>query len=138
VIMHTIMFNPPETGRCDSLAFLFVMSGFMTNTGKLKVTPEIAARLRRGEHVPPEEIEAAVRVAEAKAATASPLMAGEKEETDESEGPSPKGRVMRSQMKKKLATPSKHDEDSKPAENNANEWIPETHLKKGPQGRRKR
>jgi hypothetical protein len=120
------------------------MSGFMTNTRKLKVTPEIAARLRRGEHVLPEEIEEAVRSAEAKSATSSPSTPAknkkseEEEETDEPDGASPKRRVTRSQMKKKPAPPAKHVENSPPANNNVNEWIPETHLKKGPQGRRKR
>ncbi|KAJ7579254.1 hypothetical protein C8J56DRAFT_965235 [Mycena floridula] len=38
--------------------------GFQTNVRKLRVTPEIAARLRRGEQVSPEEIAAAAREAE--------------------------------------------------------------------------
>lgn len=118
------------------------LSGFMTNTRKLKVTPEIAARLQSGEHVPPEEIEQAVRAAEARSPTA-PLSAHAKnkkseEEADEPESPSPKRRVTRSQMKKKSSPPAKHVENSPPANNSVNEWIPETHLKKGPQGRRKR
>lgn len=113
--------------------------GFMTNTRQLKVTPDVAARLRRGEHVPPEEIDAAVRTAEAKREASSPSKDKKSEEdADEPESPSPKRRVTRSQMKKKSASPTKHVADSQPVDSNVNEWIPETHLKKGPQGRRKR
>jgi len=109
--------------------------GFMTNTRQLKVTPEIAARLRNGEHVPPEEIEAAVRIAEAKREASSPSKDKKSEEDTDEPAKRP---VTRSQMKKKSASPTKHVADSQPVDSNANEWIPETHLKKGPQGRRKR
>lgn len=111
-------------------------TGFITNTRKLKVTPEIAARLRRGEQVSPEEIDAAVRAAEAKTATAETPVTN----TDtERESDSTPRRMTRSAMKKKASnTPSKHIEESKSAESSANEWIPETHLKKTPQRRSKR
>lgn len=128
--------------RMRLLDISICMLGFITNTRKLKVTPEIAERLHRGEHVPPEEIEAAVRDAEAKRETSAPSTSiknkNSEEDTDESGSPSPKRRVTRSQMKKKSAPPSKHVADPQPADSNVNEWIPETHLKKGPQGRRKR
>jgi hypothetical protein len=39
--------------------------GFQTNVRQLRVTPDIAARLRRGEDVTPEEIAAAARAADA-------------------------------------------------------------------------
>jgi len=38
--------------------------GFQTNVRQIRVTPEIAARLRRGEHVSPEEIAQASSLAE--------------------------------------------------------------------------
>ena len=38
--------------------------GFQTSVKKVRVTPEIAARIRRGEEVSPEEIEAAARKAD--------------------------------------------------------------------------
>jgi len=91
--------------------------------------------------VSPEEIDAAVRTAEAKREASYPSKDKKSEEdADDPEGPSPKRRVTRSQMKKKSASPTKHVADSQPVDSNSNvnEWIPETHLKKGPQGRRKR
>lgn len=45
----------------------YIAKGFQTNVTKLRVTPEIAERLRRGEHVTPEEIAAAVARAEEEA-----------------------------------------------------------------------
>lgn len=42
--------------------------GFQTSVKKLRVTPEIAARIRRGEKVSPEEIDAAARKANLKSA----------------------------------------------------------------------
>ena len=38
--------------------------GFQTSVKRIRVTPEIAARIRRGEEVSPEEIEAASRKAD--------------------------------------------------------------------------
>lgn len=109
----------------------------MTNTRQLKVTPEIAARLRRGEHVSPEEIDAAVRAAEAKHLSAPTKASGTESDEPASTSASPPRRMTRSALKK-ASTPSKHVEDSSSAKEEVNEWIPETHLKKGPQGRRKR
>lgn len=43
--------------------------GFQTNVRRIRVTPEIAARIRRGEQVSPEEIEAASRKADEEEAT---------------------------------------------------------------------
>lgn len=99
----------------------------MTNTAKLKVTPAIAARLRRGEQVSPEEIEREVRAAEQRQAQGNASSPSD----DDTASQSPPARMTRSQMKKKAAQEDKTD-------SSANEWIPETHLKKGPQGRRKR
>lgn len=38
--------------------------GFQTNVRRIRVTPEIAARIQRGEQVSPEEIEAASKKAD--------------------------------------------------------------------------
>lgn len=43
----------------------YVAPGFQTNVRRIRVTPEIAARLRRGEEVSPDEIAAASAKAEA-------------------------------------------------------------------------
>jgi hypothetical protein len=47
-----------------SLTLSLPAPGFQTNVRQLKITPEIAARLRRGEDVSPEEIAEAARKAE--------------------------------------------------------------------------
>ncbi|KAF8321102.1 hypothetical protein DL93DRAFT_2072784 [Clavulina sp. PMI_390] len=119
--------------------------GFMTSTRKLKVTPEIAARLRRGEQVTPEEIDAAVRAAEASAAAATATATEDSEATADESPSSPPRRMTRSAMKKAAAASSATAKKEKakaaaaaaPAEE-VNEWIPETHIKKGGQGRKKR
>ncbi|RDB16055.1 hypothetical protein Hypma_003477 [Hypsizygus marmoreus] len=51
--------------------------GFQTNVRRIRVTPEIAARLRRGEEVSPEEIASASAEAEAEEARHGPLQAAE-------------------------------------------------------------
>lgn len=99
------------------------------------MTPEIAARLRRGEHVSPEEIDAAVRAAEAKSKSSVEPQTTEDDATPEPA--SPPRRVTRSALKKKAVAPSKHVEEPQSADSDVNEWIPETHLKKPSQGRRK-
>ena len=45
--------------------------GFQTNVRRIRVTPEIAARIRRGEQVGPEEIEAASKKADKEEATSN-------------------------------------------------------------------
>lgn len=85
---------------------------------KLQVTPEIAERLRRGEYVSAEEIEAAVARAEEEAKKKPPqgvveVGFGPREETQ-------------------LASQAEH-------RNPANEWLPEnlTNPKKRGKGKRK-
>lgn len=105
--------------------------GFMTNTRQIRVTPEIAARLRRGEQVSPEEIDAAVKAAEAAANAKSSAVASDSAGEVEEEAP----RKMRTSPRTKKATakavaaaPTKKVEPE-PVEE-ANEWIPEGHVKK--------
>jgi hypothetical protein len=71
--------------------------GFQTNVRQIRVTPEIAARLRRGEQVSPEEI-----------ARASSL----------AEQPGKNGNAVQNQAKGKS---SENVEDLPP-----NEWLPDT------------
>ncbi|KAF9518931.1 hypothetical protein BS47DRAFT_1337829 [Hydnum rufescens UP504] len=104
--------------------------GFITNTRQIKVTPEIAARLRRGEQVSPEEIDVAVKAAEAALSGAAPS-AVEVSPTK----PSPKKtKVVKRKVSSRQPAPVKV-EDPKEA---VNEWIPEGHIKKGSQRRRQR
>ncbi|KAF8577905.1 hypothetical protein K439DRAFT_1363564 [Ramaria rubella] len=56
--------------------------GFQTSVRRIAVTPEIAARLRAGEHVPPEEIAAAQ---EAAAASGTISAAKDKEKSQPSD-----------------------------------------------------
>lgn len=112
--------------------------GFITNTRKLKVTPEIAARLRRGEQVSPEEIEAAVKDAEAKAAAAE---ATEDSMQDSEPSSPPRRRSTRNTKAKEAAKslpPSKHVPPKEEPASDANEWIPETHTKKPSQRRKQK
>jgi hypothetical protein len=116
----------------------------MTNTRKLKVTPEIAERLRRGEQVPPEEIEAAVKVAEAVLA-AGERLADVKDEDRDSSPSSPSAKAPRRSARaaskakdKKPIPPSKHMAPKAESASDTNEWIPETHIKKSTGRRRQR
>ncbi|EKM75530.1 hypothetical protein AGABI1DRAFT_116360 [Agaricus bisporus var. burnettii JB137-S8] len=89
--------------------------GFQTNVKKLQVTPEIAERLRRGEYVSSEEIEAAVARADTEAKKRPPqgvieVGFGPREETPQADSEKP-----------------------------ANEWLPDnlTNPKKRGKGKRK-
>ena len=104
----------------------------MTNTRQLKVTPEIAARLRRGEQVSPEEIEAAVRAAEEKNAKVA--------SREESTGPGTQPRTasaLKDPLKRETRSRSKRSTAAAPASEPVNEWIPEIHLKTRSSGRRR-
>jgi len=107
--------------------------GFMTNTRQIKVTPDIAARLRRGEQVSPEEIDAAVKAAEA---ALSGVASSAVETSPSPTKASPK--KTKKETKRKGAThqpaPAKVEEPKEVM----NEWIPEGHIKKGSQRRRQR
>ncbi|KAJ3896935.1 hypothetical protein GG344DRAFT_61078 [Lentinula edodes] len=57
-------------GTCALISSVLVLNslsapGFQTNVRRIRVTPEIAARIRRGEEVSPDEIAAASAKAEA-------------------------------------------------------------------------
>ena len=86
--------------------------GFQTSVRKIRVTPEIAARLRRGEEVSPEEIAAASAQAE------------------EQERP-------RDIVETRLDVPS--PASASPSESPVNEWLPEnlTAPKRRGKGKRK-
>jgi hypothetical protein len=76
--------------------------GFLTSVKKVAVTPEIAARLRRGEHVSPEEI-AACQNPSAAVSQQSPIVTASPPST----------------------------EDAPPKADDSNEWLPE-HVKNTP------
>ncbi|KAF8312743.1 uncharacterized protein EI90DRAFT_3159893 [Cantharellus anzutake] len=103
--------------------------GFLTNTRKIKVTPEIAERLRRGERVSPEEIEEAVRAVEEKHAKAT-----SSEGTDDSGG---KPKVKSPNVLPKRETRSQARRAAAASSEPENEWIP-GHVKKGTLGRRRK
>jgi len=103
----------------------------MTNTRQLKVTPDIAARLRRGEQVSPEEIDAAVKAAEA----ALSSVASSAVETSPTTA-SPKR--TKKETKRKGASHQPAPVKVEEPKEVVNEWIPEGHIKKGSQRRRQR
>jgi len=86
--------------------------GFQTNVRRIRVTPEIAARLRRGEEVSPEEIAAASAQAE----------------EDEKRNPSSEAKAMELQQ-----------EETQTQQEPVNEWLPEsiTAPKKRPKARKR-
>ncbi|ESK95600.1 hypothetical protein Moror_12612 [Moniliophthora roreri MCA 2997] len=88
--------------------------GFQTNVRRIRVTPEIAARLRRGEEVSPEEIAAASALAE-------------EQERQKTTGVYEK------------ATAPATDSTPPTSHSTTNEWLPEsvTGPKKRSKGRRK-
>jgi hypothetical protein len=86
--------------------------GFLTSVKRVAVTPEIAARIRRGETVTPEEIEASQR-AVAAAAVARESNAGEK------------GQVTSSEVSSTVPSSIQRQESSA---SDSNEWLPD-HLK---------
>jgi len=82
--------------------------GFQTSVKKLRVTPEIAARIRRGEVVSPEEIDAAARKADLKSAA-------------EGSGGSLAGvRVIEERDDRHLINAGNKEEEA------VNEWLPES------------
>lgn len=84
-------------------AFPFIAPGFQTNVRKVRITPEIAARLRRGEDVSPEEIAEASRKAESE--------------------PTPPPVVYRDIVEVDLRPQTQADAKS---ETPVNEWLPES------------
>ncbi|KAL1747178.1 hypothetical protein HDZ31DRAFT_32431 [Schizophyllum fasciatum] len=88
--------------------------GFQTGIRQVRITPEIAARLRRGEEVSPAEIEAASRAADA-APPAPP--------------PRPYGDIVEVDLRGQTNTTS---------EDEPNEWVSEQITKKKGKGKGKR
>ncbi|THU91471.1 hypothetical protein K435DRAFT_727234 [Dendrothele bispora CBS 962.96] len=94
--------------------------GFQTSVRRIRVTPEIAARIRRGEEVSPDEI--------AKASVE--MDAREEAERDGSTAPTSEGSST-STSSSRTVTPA--------APTSTNEWLPEsvTNPKKRAKGKRK-
>jgi len=93
--------------------------GFQTNVRKIRVPPELMARIRRGEDVSPDEI----------AAASARMEAEERDGPAPSTDPIPQSRKTESKPKPVAETPS----------DSANEWLPEgiTTPKKRSKGKKK-
>ncbi|TRM61168.1 hypothetical protein BD626DRAFT_434895 [Schizophyllum amplum] len=91
--------------------------GFQTNVRQVRITPAIAERLRRGEQVSPEEIEAASRATD----NAPPPPR-----------PRPYGDIVEVDLRGQNNATSEEEEEE------ANEWVPEHITKKKSKGKGKR
>ncbi|EFI27219.1 hypothetical protein CC1G_15047 [Coprinopsis cinerea okayama7 len=95
--------------------------GFQTNVRQVRVTPEIAERLRRGEEVSPEEIAAAAaKMEELERQGKAPAPAPRPPPVFEDEKPFYDSRTPRPPSPPR-GTPSKKTND-----NVDNEWLPDT------------
>jgi hypothetical protein len=106
--------------------------GFQTNVRRVRVTPEIAARIRRGEDVSPAEIEAASRAADER----------ERLEKASSSSSSPPPQRARSPLQHRVFEErddrhliGKDTGKEEEPESSANEWLPDSITK--PSKRRK-
>lgn len=118
----------PHVQHC----FSFAAAGFQTNVKRVRVTPEIAARIRRGEDVSPAEIEAASRAADAReAAEAKASPKGGAPVTGQPfAGSLPRG-IIEERDDRHLIEKDDTDETA----SSSNEWLPESITK--PSKRRK-
>ncbi|THU77731.1 hypothetical protein K435DRAFT_79646 [Dendrothele bispora CBS 962.96] len=107
-------------GKATSSAIGKGAPGFQTSVRRIRVTPEIAARIRRGEEVSPDEI----------AKASAEMDAREEAERDGSTGPTSEGSST-STSSSRTVTPA--------APTSTNEWLPEsvTNPKKRAKGKRK-
>ncbi|KAF5362916.1 hypothetical protein D9758_007095 [Tetrapyrgos nigripes] len=99
--------------------------GFQTSVRRVRVTPEIAARIRRGEEVSPDEIAKASAEMDARE---------EAERNGLNASPTPEGKSTgNSTTRSRTPTPAVATSDP------ANEWLPEslTNPKKRSKGKRK-
>ena len=90
--------------------------GFQTNVRRIRVTPEIAARIQRGEQVSPEEIEAASKKADAEEANSQSPSRATPSNTGVNTLPT---RVIEERDDRNITGQKKDD----PV---ANEWLPES------------
>lgn len=95
----------------------FVAPGFQTNVKRIRITPDIAARIRRGEDVSPEEIAEAAARAEAM------------HRRDQDSGSSILDRPL---LVERVEKPAESDRES------ANEWLPESITKPKKRGKARR
>ncbi|KIL61883.1 hypothetical protein M378DRAFT_13218 [Amanita muscaria Koide BX008] len=91
--------------------------GFQTNVKRIRVTPEIAARIKRGEEVSPEEIAAAA----------------EKADKMHQEGLTSSSHTDRPPLVERIETPSQDSQTE-----SANEWLPESITKPKKRGKARR
>ncbi|KDR72542.1 hypothetical protein GALMADRAFT_213093 [Galerina marginata CBS 339.88] len=108
--------------------------GFQTNVGRVRVTPEIAARIRRGEDVSPAEIEAASRAADEKEAREKPSLPSMNAASSPGAhiGGLPRGVIEERDDRHLVSGDSAKEDES------ANEWLPDSITKptKRKKGRR--
>ncbi|KAF4616927.1 hypothetical protein D9613_008560 [Agrocybe pediades] len=103
--------------------------GFQTNVGRVRVTPEIAARIRRGENVSPQEIEAASRALDEKEAREKNTSKGSS--PGAFSGGLPRGVIEERDDRHLLGNQSSEKDD----DSSTNEWLPDSITK--PTKRRK-
>ena len=96
----------------------------------MRVTPEIAARIRRGEDVSPAEIEAASRAADAREAAEAKANGGAPPSGQPFAGSLPRG-IIEERDDRHLI----EKDDTDDAASSSNEWLPESITK--PSKRRK-
>lgn len=101
--------------------------GFQTNVQRVRVTPEIAARIRRGEDVSPAEIEAASRAADEKEARegTSASVRGNASSPGAYMGGLPRG-VIEERDDRHLNGAAPSSSASSKGDDSANEWLPES------------
>ncbi|KAJ3502087.1 hypothetical protein NLJ89_g9046 [Agrocybe chaxingu] len=112
--------------------------GFQTGIRRVRVTPEIAARIRRGEDVSPEEIEAASRKADQEE-EAQRQSGSSSSANANTSGGMPRGVIEERDDRHLLnAGGSRPTEATKVEETEVNEWLPESITKptKRKKGRR--
>ncbi|KAH9477970.1 hypothetical protein JR316_0010203 [Psilocybe cubensis] len=97
--------------------------GFQTNVQRVRVTPEIAARIRRGEDVSPAEIEAASRAADEREAREGSAV--KTSSPGAHVGGLPRG-VIEERDDRHLNGVAPSPSTSVKGDNSANEWLPES------------
>ncbi|CAA7268450.1 unnamed protein product [Cyclocybe aegerita] len=100
--------------------------GFQTGVRRVRITPDVAARIRRGEDVSPEEIEAASRKADQEEEAQKQFRSSSSANANISGG-LPRGVIEERDDRHLLDSgESRPTEATKPQETAVNEWLPES------------
>ena len=100
---------------------LLLAPGFQTNVRRIRVTPEIAARIQRGEQVSAEEIEAALKKANNEEEAAAAASKSPSKETYSNAGVNTlPTRIIEERDDRNITSEKKKDD---PVEN---EWLPDS------------